>query len=59
MNVIIDWLSQIISPHEPEEEIVYLNSLNKCVTVKEEQLKNKDVRIGGCEDSNIYIDTNV
>lgn len=35
MNVIIDWLSQIISPHEPEGEIVYMNGLNKCVTIKE------------------------
>eukprot|EP00347_Sterkiella_histriomuscorum_P018435 403345520 len=59
MNVIIDWLGQIISPHEPEEEIVYMNGLNKCVTVKENALQNKDVRIIGCEDSYIYIDTNV
>ena len=35
MNVIIDWLNQAMSPHEPEGEIVYMNSLNKCVTVKE------------------------
>jgi hypothetical protein len=45
MNVIIDWLSQIISPHEPEGEIVYMNGLNKCVTIKESALQNKDVRI--------------
>lgn len=38
MNMIIDWLSQIISQHEPEGEIVYLNSLNKCVTMKENAL---------------------
>jgi hypothetical protein len=45
VNVIIDWLSQIISPHEPEGEIVYMNGLNKCVTIKESALQNKDVRI--------------
>lgn len=59
MNVIIDWLSQIISPHEPEGEIVYMNGLNKCVTIKESAIQNKDVRIQGCEDSYIYVDTNV
>ena len=35
MSGIIDWLSQIISTHEPEGEIVYMNGLNKCVTIKE------------------------
>lgn len=59
MNVIIDWLSQIISPHEPEGEIIYMSNLNKCVTIKEGIIQNKDVRILGCEDSYIYIDTNV
>jgi hypothetical protein len=59
MNVIIDWLSQIISQHEPEGEILYLNSLNKCVTMKDSALQMKDVRIQGCEDSYIYVDTNV
>ncbi|CDW72648.1 tubulin binding cofactor c domain-containing protein [Stylonychia lemnae] len=59
MNVIIDWLGQIISPHEPEDEIVYMNGLNKCVTIKDSALQNKDVRIVNCEDSYIYVDTNV
>jgi hypothetical protein len=45
MNVIIDWLAQIIAPHEPEGEIVYMNGLNKCVTIKDAALTNKDVRI--------------
>jgi hypothetical protein len=49
----------MISPHEPEDEIIYMNGLNKCVTVKDQSLQNKDVRIVGCEDSYIYIDTNV
>lgn len=49
----------MISPNEPEDEIVYMNGLNKCVTVKDQTLQNKDVRIIGCEDSYIYIDTNV
>ena len=57
--MIIDWLSQIISQHEPEGEIVYLSNLNKCVTMKDSALQRKDVRIQNCEDSYIYIDTDV
>lgn len=59
MNVIIDWLSQIISSNEDEDDIVYMNGLNKCVTIKDQSIQNKDVRILGCEDSYIYLDTNV
>lgn len=59
MNVIVDWLSQIISQHEPEGEIIYINNLNKCVTIKDASVQSKDVRILGCEDSYIYVDTNV
>ena len=49
----------MIAQNEPEDEIVYMNGLNKCVTIREAQIQNKDVRIMGCEDSYIYIDTNV
>lgn len=59
MNVVIDWLNQMISPHEPEDDIVYMNGLNKCVTVKDSALRDMDVRIIGCEDSYIYIDASV
>jgi len=46
MNVIIDWLSQIILQHEPEGEVQYMNSLNKCVTIKDSaSVQNKDLRI--------------
>ena len=46
-------------PHESEEDIVYINGLNKCVTIKDNVLKNKDIRILGCKDSYVYVDTNV
>jgi hypothetical protein len=36
-----------------------MNGLNKCVNVRDNQIQNKDVRIVGCEDSYIYVDTNV
>ncbi len=35
MNLIIDWLCQIISAHEPEDEVVFITGLNKCVNVKD------------------------
>lgn len=36
-----------------------MNGLNKCVTIKDNSVQDKDLRIIGCEDSYIYIDTNV
>jgi len=35
MNLIIDWLGQIISPHEAEEDIVIMNGQYKCINIKE------------------------
>lgn len=59
MNIIADWLLQMILPNELEDEIIYMNGLNKCVTIRDSQIQNKDVRILGCEDTYIYVDTNV
>ena len=36
-----------------------MNGLNKCVTIRDNAIQNRDVRLLGCEDSYIYIDTNV
>lgn len=49
----------MVQPNEPVDEIVYMNGLNKCVTIRDNAIQNKDVRLLGCEDSYIYIDTNV
>jgi TBCC domain-containing protein 1 len=59
MSVISDWLLSSLSPNEQDEEVVYMNGLNKCVNMRDSQIQSKDVRILGCEDSYIYIDTNV
>ena len=59
MNIICEWLMQLMSQNDAEEDIIFMNGLNKCMTIRENQLQNKDVRIVGCEDSYIYIDTNV
>lgn len=42
---------------EDESNIVYMNGLNKCVTIKDTPLQGKDLWIMGCEDSYIYIDS--
>jgi hypothetical protein len=36
MNIICEWLIQMISSSEPQEDndITYLSNLNKCVTIK-------------------------
>lgn len=47
----------MLNSNEPEDEIVYLNGLNKCVTVRDSSISHKDVRLLGCEDSYVYIDT--
>lgn len=47
----------MLSSNENEQNIVYLNGLNKCVTVRDSALAHKDVRLLGCEDSYVYIDT--
>ena len=57
MNIVYDWLLQSLASSENEENISYLNGLNKCMTIMDSQLKDKDVRIVACEDSYIYIDT--
>ena len=35
MNIIADWLLQMISPTESVEDVVYMNGLNKCVTIRD------------------------
>eukprot|EP00350_Pseudokeronopsis_sp_OXSARD2_P010786 CAMPEP_0170547632 /NCGR_PEP_ID=MMETSP0211-20121228/6022_1 /TAXON_ID=311385 /ORGANISM="Pseudokeronopsis sp., Strain OXSARD2" /LENGTH=77 /DNA_ID=CAMNT_0010852777 /DNA_START=596 /DNA_END=829 /DNA_ORIENTATION=+ len=59
MNIITEWIVQTMAANEMEDDIIYLNGLNKCMTIMDEQLKNKDVRIVACEESYIYIDTSV
>ena len=54
-----DWLLATLSGVEPEE-VFYLESLSKCVTVRDAKtLGNRDLRISNIEDSYVYIDTNV
>lgn len=65
MNAICDWINSLLFMIEPSENIFKLNNLNKCVTVKKyEEIyhhygNNCKLGIVGCEESNIYVDSNV
>jgi hypothetical protein len=34
MNVIIEWINQLLTPLEPIDNICKMNNLNKCVKIK-------------------------
>lgn len=65
MNTIIEWISSLLYPIEPVDGLLKMNNLNKCVTMKSYQEINQHygnnckLTIMGCEESNIYIDSNI
>ena len=75
MNVLQDWLLQVVAQTEDDflgmsqssrlrpqsDQPEYIAFLNKCVTVRDitNTPPGKDVRIVGCEDSYLYLGTNV
>ena len=65
MNTICEWTNSLLFMIEPTDNVFKLNSLNKCVTVKQyDEIyphygNNCKLGIIGCEESNIYIDSNV
>mmetsp|Transcript_2001 Transcript_2001/g.3546 ORF Transcript_2001/g.3546 Transcript_2001/m.3546 type:complete len:186 (-) Transcript_2001:393-950(-) len=65
MNVIIDWINTVLSPSEPTESTLKMNSLYRCVSLKSfEEIyqpynSNCKLSITGCEESLIYVDANV
>lgn len=59
MNQITDWLLQAICHSDTDPQTTFLDSLNKCVMTKDAQFRNKDLRVQKCEDSYIYVNTNV
>lgn len=65
MNTICDWINGLLFMIEPSDNVFKMISLNKCVTVKKyddiyhHYGNNCKLTIIGCEESNIYIDSNV
>ena len=65
MNTIIEWINGILLTIEPSEGLFKLNNLNKCVATKSfmevypHYGNNCKMSIVNCEESNVYIDSNV
>lgn len=65
MNEITDWINNLLLHVEPPEGIYNLNNFNKCVATKSFQEiyssfgSTCKMTINGCDESNIYIDSNV
>jgi len=41
------------------DDMIFLKGLSKCVTIKDSSFSGKHVKITNCDDSHIYINTNV
>ncbi len=67
IDIITEWLNSNIFTYNPNEtslleieDLIYLKNLSKCVTIKEASaVQNKNIKIVQCEDSYIYINSNV
>ncbi len=65
MNDITEWINNLLLYVEPPEGIYNLNNFNKCMAVKSFQEiyasygNSCKMNINGCDESNIYIDSNV
>lgn len=58
VDYVADWLAQNLGSSTDPDTVVHLTNLQRCVTMRE-NISGKDVRINGCEDSYIYIDSPV
>jgi hypothetical protein len=60
MNTVYESLMRILMPTPPEQnDYCVIRQLEKCVTIKNEELLNKNIHISQCKESYIYINTNV
>jgi len=58
VDFVAEWLAANLGSSTDADVVVQLTNLQRCVTIRE-NLGGKDVRISGCEDSYIYIDSAV
>jgi hypothetical protein len=61
IDSISDWLSMAISNNPYDlDEVVVCKNLSKCVTTKDAQsLSGKNIKLTNCDDSYVYINSNV
>lgn len=56
----VDWIQSILNTSEKvDNNIVEIRGISKAVTIQENDLQGKSLRITGCEDSYIYINSSV
>lgn len=60
MNVVSEWLIANIATTPPEQsDYINIKHLTKSVTIKTDDVTNKNIKISQCSDSYIYINTNI
>ena len=60
MNIINEFLLSTLSNSAPElSNYAIIKGLSKCVTIKSNEYQNKNLLISNCDDTYIYINTNV
>ena len=65
MSTIMEWIISLLAVQEPLENLYKLNSLNKCINVKNYQdlyphyFDRCCLSIISCEESNVYIDATI
>lgn len=58
VDYVAEWLAANLGSSTDPDTVLHLTNLQRCVTMRE-NIAGKDVRISGCEDSYIYIDSPV
>jgi hypothetical protein len=56
LGVVADWVLSVLSPKEPPD-VVDIHGLTKAVTIQDDDLQGRSVKVTSCEDSYIYINS--
>ena len=56
LGVVADWVLSVLSTKEPVD-LVDIHGLTKAVTIQDDDLQGKSVKVTSCEDSYIYLNS--
>ena len=59
LATVSDWMISILSAKEKYDDIIEITDLCKAVTIYDQDLSNKDLKIANCEDCYLYINSAV
>lgn len=59
LGVVSDWVTSILGVKDKQEDVVEVVGICKGVSTQDQDLQTKNLKIIGCEDSYIYINTSV